>query len=88
MPVGFALGACAASAADVEFTTLCDVSALGVTTEFVRRTVTTFSTLNVPTTVASDLAMDYTTAYVPTGTVGACHQDCDIVAPVGLVAVW
>lgn len=81
-------GQCPIASPDVEFEIICDKSAAGVVTEFVRRTVTTFSATNVPTTVVANLALDYTTAYTPTGTVGACNQECDAIAPVGLVATW
>jgi hypothetical protein len=74
--------------ADVEFETLCDVSAAGVATEFVRRTVTTFDNSGTPTTIMTNLTLDYVTAYTPNGTVGACGQDCDTITPVGLVATW
>lgn len=82
------VGQCPVAQPDVEFEILCDKSAAGVVTEFVRRKVTTFSATNVPTTVVTNLALDYLTAYAPTGTVGACNQDCDAVAPVGLVTTW
>lgn len=81
-------GQCPVAQPDVEFEILCDKSAAGVVTEFVRRKVTTFSSTNVPTTVVTNLALDYVTAYAPTGTVGSCNQDCDAVAPVGLVTTW
>jgi hypothetical protein len=81
-------GACPVAQPDVEFEILCDRSAAGVVTEFVRRKVTTFSSTGVPTTVVTNLGLDYVTAYAPTGTVGACNQDCDVVAAVGLVTTW
>jgi hypothetical protein len=88
IPSGFTLGACLASSASATFERLCDVSTGGVVTEFVRRVVTTFNTLNVPTSTTTDLGLDYVTAYTPNGTVGACGQDCDTITPVGLVATW
>ena len=81
-------GQCPIAQPDVEFDVLCDKLASGVVVEFVRRTVTTFSSTNVPTTIATNLQLDYVTAYVPAGTVGACNQECDPVAPVGLVNTW
>lgn len=82
------VGQCPIAQPDVEFEILCDKSAAGVVTEFVRRKVTVFSSTNVPTTTVTNLGLDYTTAYTPSGTVGACNQDCDAVAPVGLVTTW
>jgi hypothetical protein len=81
-------GQCPVAQPDVEFDILCDKLASGVVVEFVRRTVTTFSSTNVPTTTVTNLGLDYVTAYVPAGTVGACNQDCDPVTPVGLVNTW
>lgn len=82
------VGQCPIAQPDVEFEVLCDKSAAGVVTEFIRRTVTVFSATNVPTTTVANLGLDYTTVYVPSGTVGACNQDCDAVTPVGLVTTW
>lgn len=81
-------GDCQVAPPDVELVTMCDVQANGTVVEFIRRTVTTFDTANVPTTTRSDLTADLTTAYVATGTVGICSQACDPVTPVGLVATW
>jgi hypothetical protein len=81
-------GQCPVAQPDVEFEVLCDTSAAGVTTEFVRRKVTTFDSTNTPTTVVTDLAMDYTTAYAPVGTVGACNKECDVVAAQGVLTTW
>lgn len=81
-------GQCPVAQPDVEFDILCDKLASGVVVEFVRRTVTTFSSTNVPTSVVTNLQLDYVTAYAPAGTVGACNQDCDPVTPVGLVTTW
>jgi hypothetical protein len=81
-------GACALPAPDVEWDKLCDVSAAGVVTEFWRRVITTWNSAGVATNTVADFQLDKSTAYVPAGTVGACDQDCDAVAPVGLVAVW
>lgn len=82
------VGQCPIAQPDVEFEVLCDKNAAGVVTEFVRRKVTVFSSTNVPTTTVTNLALDYTTVYAITGTVGACNQDCDAVLPVGLVTTW
>ena len=81
-------GACALLPADVEWQQLCDVSAAGVVTEFIRRSITTFDAAGVPTTTTADFELDKVTAYVPAGTVSACGTDCDVVAPVGLVSTW
>lgn len=81
-------GSCAVLPADVEWQQLCDVSAAGVVTEFIRRSITTFNAAGVPTTTTADFQLDKVTAYVPSGTVSACGTDCDVVAPVGLVSTW
>lgn len=80
-------GACAVASPDVEFQVLCDVSAAGVTTKFVRRTVTTFDALGAPTTVVANLGLDYQTVYVPSGTVGNCDE-CDASTAVGVLTTW
>jgi len=82
------IGACATASPDVEFETLCDTSAAGVVTEFIRRTVTVFSASGAPTTTYADFTVDFSTAYAQAGTVGKCNQDCDVAAPVGVVATW
>lgn len=84
-------GPCPAAAtvpADVEFLELCDVSGAGVTTEFVRRVVTTFSATGAPTTTLTDLAADLVTPYTPTGTVGECNKDCAPATAQGVLATW
>jgi hypothetical protein len=80
-------GACALTPPDVEFEKLCDVNA-GVATEFLRRSITTFSSTGVPTVTVTDWQLDKVTAYVATGTVGACNQDCDPAVAAGVLAVW
>lgn len=90
-PLSLVEGACPAAAvvpADVEFLPLCDVSEAGIVTEFVRRVVTTFDAVGAPTTAAANFRTDLVTPYTPTGTVGKCNQDCDVAAPVGVVATW
>ena len=82
------IGACATTPPDVEFETLCDVSATGVVTEFVRRTITTFGVGGAAATVFEDFVIGFGATYTPTGTVGKCNQDCDVVAPIGVVATW
>lgn len=81
-------GACALTPPDVEFEQLCDLSAAGVVTEFIRRSITSFDASGNPTTSVADFGLDKVTPYVPTGTVVACERDCDVVAPVGLVNAW
>lgn len=81
-------GACAISPPDVEFEILCDKLTDGTIIDFVRRTVTTFSATGAPTTVIANFGMDYLTPYTLQGGAVACNQDCDAVAPVGLVTTW
>lgn len=80
-------GACALTPPDVEFEKLCDVNA-GVATEFLRRSITTFNSTGVPTVTVTDWQLDKVTAYVATGTVGACNQDCDPVTAAGVLSTW
>jgi len=81
-------GACALAAPDVEWEKLCDVDAAGVVTEFFRRSITSFDAAGAATTTTADFELDKVTAYVPAGTVGSCNADCDVIAPVGVVATW
>ena len=81
-------GACALTPPDVEQQILCDVQADGSVIEFVRRTITTFDSVGNATTTVPDWKTDYVTPYTPTGTVGACQQDCDAVTPQGVVTSW
>lgn len=80
-------GACALTPPDVEFEKLCDVNA-GVATEFLRRSITTFDSTGTPTVTVTDWKLDKVTAYVPTGTVGACNQDCDPATALGVLTTW
>ena len=82
------VGACPVAAPDVEWERLCDVSAAGVVTEFFRRSITSFDAAGVPSVAVADFALDKVTAYAPAGTVTQCNLDCDVVAPVGVVATW
>ena len=81
-------GACAVSAPDIEWEKMCDVQADGSVVEFYHRIVTTFDAAAVPTSVVTPLALDKATAYVVTGTVSICDQECDVVVPVGVVTTW
>lgn len=81
-------GACAVSAPDIEWEKMCDVQPDGSVVEFYHRIVTVFDAAAVPTSVVTDLQMDKVTAYVVTGTVAVCDQECDVIAPVGLVSTW
>jgi hypothetical protein len=81
-------GSCPIAPPDVEWEKLCDKSAAGIVTEFFRRTITTWNASGVASVAVTNWALDQVTAYVATGTVGACDQDCDAVAPVGLVTSW
>ena len=84
-----AAGACALIPPDVEWDTLCDVdTTTGEVTEFIRRSITSFNAAGTPTTTTADFGLDKVTPYTPTGTVGACSQDCDPTTPVGLVTTW
>ncbi|MFE2424647.1 hypothetical protein [Streptomyces hokutonensis] len=78
-------GSISTSAPDREFELLCDVAADGTPTPFLRR-VSVDSTGN---TTVLDTALDGTTAYTPTGTVGVCPAEvtdyevielCDVAA--------
>ncbi len=81
-------GACAVSSPDIEWEKMCDVQADGSVVEFYHRIVTTFDASAAPTSVVTDWALDKVTAYVVTGTVSVCNQDCDVVTPVGVVTTW
>jgi hypothetical protein len=83
-------GACALIPPDVEWTKLCDVQASGVVVEFWQQIVTSFTTAGVPIvpSLVTNYAIDKVTAYAPTGTVVECPQECDVVAPVGVVSTW
>ena len=81
-------GACAITPPDVEQQVLCDVQADGSVIEFVRRTITTFDSTGAATTTVTDWETDYVTPYTPTGTVGACQQDCDAITAQGVVSAW
>jgi hypothetical protein len=81
-------GACALIPADVEFALLCDIQSNGSVVEFLRRSVTTFDSVGVPTLTVTNWELDKTTAYVITGTVGACNQDCDAAVPLGVLTSW
>lgn len=80
-------GACATPLPDVEWEKLCDVNA-GVATEFLRRSITTWDAAGTPTVTVTDWQLDKVTAYTPTGTVGACNQDCDPAVAAGVLTVW
>ena len=81
-------GACAVASPDIEWEKMCDVQADGSIIEFYHRIVTVFDASAAATVVVTDWELDKMTAYVVTGTVSSCNQDCDVVAPVGLVATW
>lgn len=54
------------------------------------RTVTRFNadgTVITPSEVAN-FEIDKVTPYVPTGTVGACNQDCDPIGSQGTILDW
>lgn len=80
-------GACALTPPDVEFEKLCDVNA-GVATEFFRRSITTFDSVGTATVTVTDWQLDKVTPYTPTGTVGACNQDCDPATALGVLTTW
>lgn len=82
-------GQCALIPPDVEFEKLCDINTTtGVVTEFFRRSITTFDSVGVPTVTVTDWQLDKITAYVATGTVGACNQDCDPATALGVLTTW
>ena len=81
------LGACVLASPTVEFNELCDMQADGSSVQFVRRTITSVDGLGVPTVAVANFAMDYTTAYVPTGTVGQCPTCAELTAR-GLQTTW
>lgn len=81
-------GACPIASPDVEWEKLCDLQADGSIVEFFRRSITSFDAngaVIVPVAVA-DFALDKVTAYVVTGTVITCNEDCDLVGSVGTIA--
>lgn len=80
-------GACAVPLPDVEWEKLCDVNA-GVATEFFRRSITTFDSVGTATVTVTNWQLDKVTAYTPTGTVGACNQDCDPATALGVLTTW
>lgn len=81
------LGSCSVPSPDVEWETLCDVQADGSSVQFVRRSITSFSGLGVPTTVVADFTPDQVTPYTVTGTVGTCPT-CPELAARGLQTAW
>jgi hypothetical protein len=82
-------GSCPVAQPDVEFERLCDVSAAGVVTEFMRRTITIFdSATGAIIPLVADFQLDHVTAYAVTGTVTTCDSGCDVVAPVGVLVSW
>lgn len=80
-------GACPVPLPDVEWEKLCDVNA-GISTEFFRRSITTWNAAGLPTVTVTNWQLDKVTAYTPTGTVGACNQDCDPLTAVGVLTTW
>lgn len=66
------VGQCAMIPPDVEWEELCDVQADGSSIPFMRRTITTFNGLGVPTVAVADFTLDQVTAYTVTGTAGVC----------------
>lgn len=81
------LGACTLPSPTTEFNELCDMQAGGSSVQFVRRTITSVNGLGVPTVAVANFAMDYVTAYVPTGTVGQCPTCAELPAR-GLQTSW
>ena len=82
-------GACAVTPPDVEAVVTCDVQADGTVIEFIRQSITTFDSVGAPATTVKNWELDYSAEYVPTGTVGACNQDCDPVTPIsGISTAW
>lgn len=82
--------ACPIASPDVEWEKLCDLQADGSIVEFFRRSITSFDAngaVVVPVAVA-DFALDKVTAYVVTGVVTTCNEDCDLVGSVGTIAAW
>ena len=81
-------GACALTPPDVEFEMLDDVLASGVSVEFFRRSITTFSSTGTPTVTVTDWQLDKVTPYVIAGTVRAKNEDCDPATALGVLAAW
>ena len=81
-------GACALTPPDVEFEMLDDVLASGVSVEFFRRSITTFSSTGVPTVTVTDWQLDKVTPYVIAGTVRAKNEDCDPATALGVLTTW
>jgi len=82
-------GQCPVAPNDVEWLTMCDVQADGSIVRFEQRTITSWDSLNVPTSVTAFFAPDRTTAYVPTGTVGECDTCQPLTAAQrGVQAAW
>ena len=81
-------GACALTPPDVEWEKLCDVQADGTIVEFLRRSITTFDSVGVPTVTVTDWELDKVTAYTVAGTVAACNEDCDPAAAQGVLVTW
>ncbi|MFE2424648.1 hypothetical protein [Streptomyces hokutonensis] len=71
-------GSTTAPSMDVEYVTLCDVAADGISTPFLRRfTHAADGTLSA----TADLALDGVTAYTPAGTVTVCDASSDTSTP-------
>lgn len=82
-------GSCASTPNDVEWLTMCDVQADGSIVRFEQRTITSWDSLNVATSVTASFEADRTTVYVPTGTVGECDTCQPLTAAQrGVQAAW
>lgn len=81
----YSAGACPVAQPDVEWIELCEKLADGTNKPFIRRSVTTFDALNVPSTVGADFELDKVTPYtvVDSAQVGECG--CEPLANTGLV---
>lgn len=84
------VGACATASPSIDWEQLCDVQADGSVVEFMCQVVTSFDAngaVIVPS-VATNYELDKVTPYTPTGTIGACGQDCDAAIAQGVLTTW
>lgn len=83
------LGACALAlpSTTTEFNELYDVQPDGTFTRFIRRTVASTTAAGVTTVTITNLAMDYTTPYAPTGTITQ-DMSCAALTSRGLQTTW
>lgn len=81
-------GSCATTPSDVEFIQLCDLQTDGTVVEFLRRSITSFDSVGTVTVSVTDWELDKVTAYVPSGTVESCNQECSPKTALGVLTSW